>query len=77
MTHSQNATLKELYHQFQNGKSPYLLPFSSMGTNIPEALNAINTLEQDGYIEVLSRAIGSALIRLTDDGISLCTQAYG
>lgn len=77
MTHPQNNLLKFMYVQHQNGIDVCNLPFKQISDSSSNARNALDTLELDGYIEVMSRAIGCAIIKLTDYGLSYCEQTYG
>ena len=76
MTHAQNAILRYTYSQYKDGITKPEVVYSKVSNSIAEARNALNYLQSNGYIEILSLAIGCAIIRLTEYGFSFCEQSY-
>lgn len=69
--------LKYAYqHYREHGTLISLIRFNQIGTNLLEINNAFDNLVSDGYIEIPSRAIGEAYVRLTDPGLSFCEQSF-
>lgn len=77
MTHSQNAILRELYRQYQNGSPLCTLRFQQISSDFADVTNALDRLKDDGYISESSRSIGSTISGLTDYGLAFCEQTYG
>lgn len=76
MTHVQHTVLRYAYHQYRQNITTHTIPFCKLGMSAAEARSALNILQENGYLEVTSFAIGCAVIRLTDYGISYCEQTY-
>jgi len=76
MTRTQNAILRYAYAQYKTGITKPEIIYSEVSNSRSEARNALDSLQNDGYIEVLSPAIGCAIIRLTEYGFSFCEQFF-
>lgn len=76
MTHVQHAVLRYAYHQYRQDITIHNIPFCKLEISAAEARSALDALQESGYLEVTSFAIGCAVIRLTDYGISYCEQTY-
>lgn len=76
MTRTQNAILRYAYAQYKTGITKPEIIYSEVSNSRPEARNALDSLQNDGYIEVLSPAMGCAIIRLTEYGFSFCEQSF-
>ena len=60
MTRTQNAILRYAYAQYKTGITKPEIIYSEVSNSRSEARNSLDSLQNDGYIEVLSPAIGSA-----------------
>ena len=76
MKHAQNTILRYAYEQYKTGITKPTLPYSKICDDLSDARNALNYLQNDGYIKVLSPAIGCAVIKLTEYGLSFCEQSF-
>ena len=76
MTHAQNAILRYAYKQHKAGITKPALQYSKICDDLSDVKNALNCLQEGGYVEILSPAIGCAVIKLTDYGLSFCEQSF-
>lgn len=76
MTHTQNAILRYAYSKYKVGITKPTIPYSEVSSSQSDSRNALDSLQSDGYIEILSLAIGCAIISLTEYGFSFCEQSF-
>lgn len=76
MTHTQNAILRYAYNDYKTGITQSSIPYSEVSSSQSDSRNALDSLQSDGYIEILSLAIGCAIISLTEYGFSFCEQSF-
>lgn len=77
MTRAQNDILHYAYRAYLNGQSTCTIPFTSIEADRSSIRNALDELSSNGLLVVRSVAIGSAIIILTDSGLSFCQGSYG
>lgn len=77
MIHPQNAILRCAYQDYLAGNSVCYIIYKNISEDKLIAKSALETLESNGYIDLLGRpAIGAAYISLTDYGLDYCEETY-